>query len=36
MFINGQTLLDMSPIKDMETEKKRLHGVSYGLAEAGL
>lgn len=35
MFINGQSLLDLSPIKDMETEKKRLHGVSYGLAEAG-
>lgn len=35
MFINGKSLLLYAPIKDMETEKKRLHGVSYGLAEAG-
>jgi dCTP deaminase len=35
MFANGKTLLKYAPIKDMETEKKRLHGVSYGLSEAG-
>ena len=33
--INGQQLLRARPIVDMETSKKRLHGVSYGLAEAG-
>ncbi len=33
--INGQTLLRMAPIKDMETVKIRQHGVSYGLSEAG-
>lgn len=33
--INGQTLLQMAPIKDMAREKYRDHGVSYGLSEAG-
>ena len=33
--INGQQLLRDKPIVNMETSKKRLHGVSYGLAEAG-
>lgn len=35
MIINRQSLLQLAPIKNMETEKKREHGVSYGLAEAG-
>lgn len=35
MIINGLLLLDMAPIKNMEPEKKKLHGVSYGLSEAG-
>lgn len=35
MIINGQTLLEYKPIKGMKKEKKRKHGVSYGLSEAG-
>ena len=35
MIVNAQTLLKLSPIKDMEPSKKTLHGVSYGLSEAG-
>lgn len=35
MIINGQALLAKAPIKDMLTTKERLHGVSFGLAEAG-
>ena len=35
MIFNSQALLDAAPIKDMETGKSRLHGVSFGLAEAG-
>ena len=35
MIINGKTLLDMQPIRDMIGEKRRAHGVSYGLSEAG-
>ncbi len=35
MIINGPALLEMSPIKDMVSEKHRKHGVSYGLGEAG-
>lgn len=35
MFINGKTLLDMTPIEDMVPEKTRFEGTSYGLAEAG-
>jgi dCTP deaminase len=35
MVINGVDLLLHSPIIDMEVEKHRLHGVSYGLSEAG-
>ena len=35
MFINGTTLLTMKPIRNMVTTKKRIHGVSYGLSEAG-
>lgn len=33
--INGQTLLRMAPIKGMATRKMKVHGVSYGLSEAG-
>lgn len=35
MIINGAKLLAAAPIKDMVPEKRREHGVSYGLAEAG-
>jgi dCTP deaminase len=35
MIVNGEQLLHACPIKDMLTEKRREHGVSYGLAEAG-
>jgi len=35
MIINGARLLKAAPIKDMLTEKRRQHGVSHGLAEAG-
>lgn len=33
--INGQSLLLYQPIVGMEEEKKREHGVSFGLTEAG-
>lgn len=33
--INRQSLLVASPIKDMATQKLAVHGVSYGLSEAG-
>lgn len=35
MVINGQDLLNMKTILHMEPEKKREHGVSYGLTEVG-
>lgn len=35
MIINGDSLLEASPIEDMHTIKVRLHGVSFGLSEAG-
>lgn len=35
MIVNGQTLFDLAPIKDMESVKKTGHGVSYGMSEAG-
>lgn len=35
MIINGKTLLEMAPIRDMEVSKLREHGVSYGLTECG-
>lgn len=35
MIVNGKHLLAAAPLKPMETEKVKLHGVSYGLAEAG-
>lgn len=35
MIINGADLLYRGPIKSMITEKRREHGVSYGLSEAG-
>lgn len=35
MIINGKTLLDMSPIKNMVKDKMKQNGVSYGLGEAG-
>ena len=35
MIINGQLLLEAAPIRGMITEKRREHGVSYGLSEAG-
>ena len=35
MIINGSRLLQAAPIKSMERQKRREHGVSYGLTEAG-
>jgi dCTP deaminase len=35
MIVNRVSLLAQSPIKEMEAEKLREHGVSYGLAEVG-
>lgn len=35
MLINGKDLLDLAPIKNMETTKVVFNGVSYGLSEAG-
>jgi dCTP deaminase len=35
MIVNGQTLFDLAPIKDMDRVKKTGHGVSYGMSEAG-
>ena len=35
MIINGSELLYRAPIKGMITEKRREHGVSWGLSEAG-
>jgi dCTP deaminase len=35
MIINGIHLIEAAPIKDMINEKRREHGVSYGLSEAG-
>lgn len=35
MICNGKSLLELSPIENMIDRKERLHGVSYGLAEAG-
>jgi len=35
MILNGLSLLEAAPIRDMVPEKRREHGVSYGLAEAG-
>ena len=35
MIINGKALIKAAPIKNMLTEKHRLHGVSHGLSECG-
>lgn len=35
MIINGKTLLQYAPIKNMLETKVKEHGVSHGLAEAG-
>jgi dCTP deaminase len=35
MIINGTNLLEAAPIKGMINEKRREHGVSFGLSEAG-
>jgi dCTP deaminase len=35
MIINGSALLEYAPIKSMINEKRREHGVSWGLSEAG-
>lgn len=35
MIVNSSSLLRAAPIKDMLTTKKRSHGVSHGLTEAG-
>jgi dCTP deaminase len=35
MIINGSELLCRAPIRGMITEKRREHGVSWGLSEAG-
>ena len=35
MIINGSALLEYAPIRGMINEKRREHGVSFGLSEAG-
>lgn len=35
MIVNGKDLLEAAPIADMASEKRREHGVSHGLSEAG-
>lgn len=35
MVVNGKSLIEAMPIKDMLTEKHKLNGVSHGLAEVG-
>jgi len=35
MIINGKSLLDAAPIKDMKEEKAKFLGTSFGLSEAG-
>lgn len=35
MIINGKKLIEKAPLRCMVTEKKKAHGVSYGLSEAG-
>lgn len=35
MILNGEYLLRAKPIVDMAPDKRREHGVSYGLTEAG-
>jgi dCTP deaminase len=35
MIINGDALLKANPIVGMATNKKRVHGLSYGLSEVG-
>lgn len=35
MIVNGQSMLSAAPITEMINEKRRKHGVSYGLSEAG-
>lgn len=35
MIINGKTLLNLAPLANMEPEKQRFKGTSFGLSEAG-
>ena len=35
MVINGKSLLELAPIKNMESSKKVFNGRSYGLSEVG-
>lgn len=35
MIINGSSLLSLAPIKDMRHDKRREHGVTSGMSEAG-
>jgi len=35
MIINGQSLLNLAPIKNMASSKLSAHGTSFGLGEAG-
>lgn len=35
MIINGKTLLEMAPIKDMIPAKRTVNGISHGLTECG-
>lgn len=35
MIINGTSLLNLSPIKNMLSEKQSAHGVTHGMSEAG-
>jgi dCTP deaminase len=35
MIINGKSLLEIEPVAPMLTEKRKFHGLSYGMSEAG-
>lgn len=35
MIVNGNTLLELAPIKNMSHQKQKNNGVSHGLGEAG-
>ena len=35
MIVNGNALIELAPIRGMISEKRREHGVSWGLSEAG-
>jgi dCTP deaminase len=35
MIVNGKSLLELAPIENMQTSKRKYSGTSYGLTEAG-